>query len=64
MSYKSYNERTVTLKLERREVCRLQMACTLVSQIKDSSPEWIELHDKIQDILYEFDTKNLDLHNQ
>ena len=64
MSYKSYNERTVTLKLERREVCRLQMACTLVSQIKDSSPEWKELHDKIYDQLFEFDQKNLDLHNQ
>lgn len=64
MSYKSYNERTVILKLERREVCRLQMACTLVSQIKDSSPEWTELHDKIHDQLFEFDQKNLDLHNQ
>lgn len=64
MSYKSYNERTVTLKLERREVCRLQMACTLVSQIKDSSPEWKELHDKIHDQLFEYDQKNLDLHNQ
>ena len=60
MSYKSYNERTVILKLERREVCRLQMACTLVSQIKDSSPEWKELHNKIKEQLADHDRKKLE----
>lgn len=59
MSYKSYNERTITLKLERRDVCRLLIACTIVSQIRDSSPVWKELHDKIQEQLHAFDQKNL-----
>ena len=64
MISKNYNNLTVTLKLERREVCRLQMACTIVSQIKDSSPEWKELHDKIHDQLFEFDHKHLDMSTQ
>ncbi len=55
----SDNDKTVTIKLKRREVCRMMMACTIVSQIRDSSPEWTELHDKIQEQLYAFDQKNL-----
>ena len=62
--FKPYNDYTVTLKLQRRDVCRLQMACTIVSQIRDSSPEWKELHDKIMDQLFEFDHKHLDMSTQ
>ena len=64
MITKNYNNLTVTLKLERRDVCRLMMACTLVSQIRDSSPEWKDLHDEVEDQLFEFEHKHLDISHQ
>ena len=54
------NAKIMTIKLQRREVCRLMMACTLVSQIRDSSPEWKELHDKIMEQLHDYDYKMLE----
>ena len=52
-----HNEKTVTLKLKRIEVCNLMMACTALSQ-EENREHWKELHDKLKQILKDFDDKN------
>ena len=56
------NQKTVTMKLKRRDVCDLLLACTAISQdAKEngcSTPtKWDSLHDKLEAILDEFDKK-------
>lgn len=53
----TYNQRTVTLKLERIEVCDLLLACTAISEETDAK-KWSELHDKLRAILDDYDMKN------
>ena len=53
----THNEKTVTLKLKRIEVCDLLLACTLISAESDAQ-RWDKLHDKLKQILEEFDEKN------
>ena len=53
------NQKTVTLKLKRIEVCNLMMACTELSQ-GENREHWRALHDKLKAILTEFDEKNND----
>lgn len=48
------NEKTMTLKLKRIEVCDLLLALTLVSQNSDAK-KWKKLHAKIKQALSEFD---------
>jgi hypothetical protein len=56
------NLQTVHLKLRRIDLCDLLMACLSVDEaVKESEPnntKWIELHDKLFDILKEFDEKH------
>lgn len=54
---KTFNEKTVTMKLKRSEVCDLLLAITAVSQSSDAK-KWKELHDKVKAILQDFDNKN------
>lgn len=52
-----YNEKIVTLKLKRIDVCDLLLATTIIKQ--DSGAEkWKNLHDKLKVILEDFDKKN------
>ena len=53
------NGKTVTLKLKRIEVCNLMLACTALSQ-EENREHWNELHDKLMQIINEFDEKNFD----
>lgn len=53
----SYNQKTVTVKLQRIEVCDLLLACTAVAA-ESEAKKWNELHDKLAAILDEFDQKN------
>ena len=53
--FKSHNEKTVTLKLKRIEVCDLMLACTIIKHSNESTTKWGKLHDKLDDILREFD---------
>ena len=48
------NRRTVTLKLQRIDVCDLLIACTAVGD-SSSAGKWSKLHDKLKAILDEFD---------
>lgn len=55
------NQRTVSMKLTRIEVCDLLLACTAVSGAcaDDGHPaqKWDALHDKLKAILEDFDKK-------
>lgn len=55
------NQRTVTARLKRIEICDLALACTTISHARrkegQSSEKWDTLHDKLQTILNEFDEK-------
>ena len=54
-----HNEKTVTLKLKRIDVCNLMMACTALSQ-EENREHWKDLHDKLKEIIKDFDEKNFE----
>jgi hypothetical protein len=51
------NEKIISLKLKRIDVCNLMLATTSLSQ-GENREHWKELHDKLKQILDEFDEKN------
>jgi hypothetical protein len=55
------NQKTVTCKLKRIEVCDLLIACTAISSAAKKDGEtghkWDNLHDKLKQILDSFDEK-------
>lgn len=55
------NQKNVSLKLKRIEVCDLLLACTAVSESQkgegQTAKKWDDLHDKLKAILDEFDKK-------
>lgn len=60
-----YNERTINMKLKRIDICDLLLACTFAeSAIREECEQqglenkWTKLHDKIQNILEEWDAKH------
>ena len=57
------NEKTVTAKLKRIDLCDLMLACTCVSEnLKDAgqpAEKWDALHDKIRAIIDDFDAKQV-----
>lgn len=53
----THNEKTVTLKLKRIDVCNLLLATTALSD-GENREHWKVLHDKLKQILDEFDEKN------
>lgn len=55
----TYNQRTVTMKLKRIEVCDLLIALTTVANDSEAK-KWNTLHDKVAAILDEFDKSNFD----
>lgn len=60
------NQKTVTLKLKRLDVCDLRLACTAISQVLkedgESATKWDALYEKLDGILSEFD-KQHDVNN-
>lgn len=53
------NMKTVTLKLKRIEVCDLMLACAVIMDSDGVGNKWGDLHDKLKDILDDFDKRNL-----
>ena len=53
----TYNEKTVTLKLKRIDVCDILLALGAVANESDAK-KWGELHEKVKEILNDFDEKN------
>ena len=52
------NQKTVTVKIKRIELCDLLLACTVISDSNPEAKKWEALHDKLKQILEEFDRKN------
>ena len=51
------NERTVTVKLTRKELIDLALLCACAAQAKDAK-KWNELHEKLYKQLKTFDEKH------
>lgn len=52
------NARTVNVKITRLELCDLLLACTaLDNETPADTQKWGKLHDKLKNILDEFDQK-------
>lgn len=56
---KTLNERTITLKLQRIDICNLLIATTASAQSSGAS-KWRDLHDKLYSILENWDNENLE----
>ena len=53
----SHNEKTVSVKLKRIELCDLILATTSL-KINTNAEKWGKLHDKLREILDDFDKKH------
>lgn len=53
----THNEKTVTLKLKRIDVCNMITATTALKR-ETGAERWGLLHDKLKQILDDFDEKN------
>lgn len=52
------NMKTVTLKVRRIELCDLLLACTALDNASSEKvTKWAKLHDKLKEILDDFDGK-------
>lgn len=52
------NQRTVNVKIKRIELCDLLIACTALDNAAEAdSTKWGNLHDKLKEILDDFDSK-------
>lgn len=53
------NEPDVTLTVKRNELCDLMLACTCARfSSNDGGKKWAELHNKLEEILEQFDKEN------
>lgn len=52
-----HNQKTITLKLKRIEVLNLATACLALSD-GENREHWKELHQKLKEIIKDFDEKN------
>lgn len=55
----TYNQKTVSLKLTRLELCDIELACT-IAYLESGSEKWDVLHDKIANIIADFDDKHIE----
>lgn len=55
------NQKNVSLKLRRIDICDLMLACTAISEARQregmTAEKWDALHDKLKGILDDFDKK-------
>lgn len=55
-----YNYKSVDLCLTRIDICDLLLACCAASErANDGGKKWDRLHEKLKDILNDFDKKNM-----
>lgn len=55
----TYNQKTVKAELKRIEICDLLIACTMAEQ-ETGAEKWFALHEKLNNILADFDDKHID----
>lgn len=53
----THNAKTMTVKLQRIDVCDLLLACTALEHETDAK-KWGDLHDKLKSALEAFDENN------
>lgn len=53
---KTLNQKTMTVKLSRRDVCELMIACAWAAR-DGGSAKWKKLHDILREQIDEFDLK-------
>lgn len=52
------NQKTVTVKMKRIDLCDLLIACTALDDATDeNTTKWAKLHDQLKEILDDFDSK-------
>lgn len=51
------NQKTVTVKIKRIELCDLMTACVAVDDMAGAGSKWMKLHDKLKEILDDFDSR-------
>lgn len=51
------NERTVTVRIQRRELIDLMLACAAIAEETEAG-KWTALHGKLSEILNKFDEEN------
>lgn len=52
------NGKTVTVKMKRIDLCDLLIACTALDAATDeNTTKWTKLHDRLKEILDDFDSK-------
>lgn len=52
------NMKTVTVKIRRIELCDLLLACTALDKASsEKTTKWAKLHDKLKEVLDDFDGK-------
>lgn len=60
---KTYNELDVSVTLQRRKLCDIQIAL-LSAYERSNSDHWLELHDEISAILRDFDDANFEAYRR
>lgn len=56
-----YNYREVNMALNRIDLCDLLLACTAAEErANDGGKKWARLHEKIKNILDDFDRENME----
>lgn len=55
----TYNQKKVQMELQRIDICDLLIACTATFQ-ETGADKWIDLHQKLSDILADFDDKHIE----
>ena len=55
----TYNQKAIKAELRRIDICDLLIACTVLEQETDAK-KWGDLHDKLSNILADFDDKHID----
>ena len=56
---KDLNSKTVNVKITRHELIDLMLACTVLSN-GENRTKWVDLHDKLEIVLKDFDSKQIE----
>ena len=56
---KMLNQKMVSVELQRGDLCDIALALTLISQATPDAKKWKVLHDKIKNVLHDFDKENV-----
>ena len=52
------NQKMISMELQRGDLCDMALALMLISQATPDAKKWKVLHDKIKNVLHDFDKEN------